>query len=366
MKRLCLQLFFLSFLLLSFHTSKAQCDSFTLSQQSEVDSFLINNPNCTTINGDLTIDGGNSSITNLKGIGNVVTIEGDFLIEDTELTNLEDMKNLQTVNGILKIYNNDIMEALIGLEGLCDLSNGAEIIGNDRLKNLSGMDSIKLMGGLLIFENDSLQTLKGLEKVDSIKSIPNTPITGTIEIGKNPQLEHLDALSNVEYMDGKLSVFLNDNLYSIRGLRNIGYENMKELVLNDNMALDACSYANLCAFVAADLGLFLIVRNGLNCLDFYTFSDNCPSTVSTEEVASLEFNVFPNPSSSEMITVQLPQPIVQGQVELYDQQGRQVAHYFFRNQQQLHILSPESNGIFWLKIKDDDNHSYGLEKIVFF
>ena len=63
-------------LFFTFHFSFAQ--SFTLNSQADVDAFPTN-CNCTSITGDLTIEG--NDIVNLSPLSSLTYIEGDVLIQ---------------------------------------------------------------------------------------------------------------------------------------------------------------------------------------------------------------------------------------------------------------------------------------------
>src|SRR5690606_35451153 len=63
--------------------------------QAQVDSFIVLNPNCTEITGDLVIQG--AWITNLNGLANITSITGNLIINQAS--------SLQTVNGLNSIQS---------------------------------------------------------------------------------------------------------------------------------------------------------------------------------------------------------------------------------------------------------------------
>ena len=72
----------------------------TLSTQAEIDQFQSNYPGCTTINGSLNISG--TDITNLDGLSVLVSIEYDLDIESNSvLMNISGLSNIKKIGGRL-------------------------------------------------------------------------------------------------------------------------------------------------------------------------------------------------------------------------------------------------------------------------
>ncbi len=87
-------------------------EGITFETQAQIDSFQVNYPNCTQLEGDVTISG--SNITNLNGLSVVTSIEGD-----------------------IEINGNDALTSLTGLENVTSIEGGIEIVKNDALIKLS-------------------------------------------------------------------------------------------------------------------------------------------------------------------------------------------------------------------------------------
>jgi len=117
MKRLIL----FGILLLAGYQTPLFCQSclpegITFTTQTQIDSFQINYPNCTEIEGDVTITG--ISITNLNGLIVFTSIGGWLRIVDTDsLTSLTGLDSLSFLGG-LEIYDNKALTNLTGLETL--------------------------------------------------------------------------------------------------------------------------------------------------------------------------------------------------------------------------------------------------------
>jgi len=148
--------------------------------QAQIDSFQINYPNCTVIEGDLRISG--DDITNLNGIDVLTAIWGDLWIEDNNiLTNLSGLDSLTTIGGDMGIMDNSLT-SLLGLDALTLISGYFFISGNHSLSSLTGFDNIEnsSITDLTITYNNSLSTCEVKSVCDYLAN-PN----GTIEIHDN-------------------------------------------------------------------------------------------------------------------------------------------------------------------------------------
>jgi len=91
--------------------------NYYFSSQTDIDNFQTDFPGCTELEGDVTISG--SDITNLDGINVVVSIEGGLVItENNALQNLAGLENLTGIGGNLWIVYNDDLTSLSGIENL--------------------------------------------------------------------------------------------------------------------------------------------------------------------------------------------------------------------------------------------------------
>ena len=111
-------------------------DGITFTTQSQIDSFPINYPGCTEIEGDVIFPYPNT-VSSLQGLSAVSAIGGELLISDcNELTTLEGLNNLQSIGGALSIISNDNLLNLSALQNLRTIGGGLTISWNDRLKSL--------------------------------------------------------------------------------------------------------------------------------------------------------------------------------------------------------------------------------------
>ncbi len=136
--------------------------------QDEIDHFQINYPGCNQIEGDVMITG--NDITNLNGLNVLNSINGGLSIDQNPaLTSFSGLENLNFM-GHLVIINNDLIENMNGLEGLTAISGNLLIgydmagQGNASLNNLTGLEGLVSVGGYVgIYYNEQLESLTGLE-----------------------------------------------------------------------------------------------------------------------------------------------------------------------------------------------------------
>lgn len=91
-----------------------------INSQSQIDSFSIQYPNCTELTNQLLINGGgNSDISSLTGLSQITSIDGQLLIQGTDLlVNLEGLNNLTTIVDGIAINSNSGLTDISALENL--------------------------------------------------------------------------------------------------------------------------------------------------------------------------------------------------------------------------------------------------------
>ena len=225
-------------------------DGLTLSSQAEVDSFTINYGTCSYIPGELIISG--NDITHMDSLYSLIAIGGGLFINQTSLSDLNGLENLNTLGSSLSIRNcpmlNDISQLgsidslggsltientqlinLIGLQGIRNIPLTLAILNNPLLEGLNGLSSIERTGlALSIQGNAVLPNLSGLEMLKTIGT--------SMTIQNNAQLRTLAGLSGLESIFTVCRIENNPNLDSLVGLnvlKNIG----SELFIRNNAVL---------------------------------------------------------------------------------------------------------------------------------
>ncbi len=244
----------------------------TFSAQSQIDDFGITYAHCTTISGNVTIQG---SVANLNGLGHLKSIGGDLYIGDAtsssnpSLQNLNGLGALQSIGGWLSLAGLPQLQSLDGLTSLQTLGGPLFITDNPKLQNLDELsDFHNLLDEVYIGYNDILTNVGGLSGLVNIPGrlvLTNNPqlndisgVSGVQSIGKglyiytNPQLEDLNALSGVTSIGDDLQIYDNAQLTSVQGLKNADLSAVSFLRIVNNGALSVCNLPNICAYLATE------------------------------------------------------------------------------------------------------------------
>ncbi len=279
------------------------------STQAEIDNFQINYPNCTEIEGDVTINGP-TEISNLLGLSVVESIEGNLYISlnlnlnslsglenltyvgeelqiwnNPALSNLDNLSNLEHVGALyiasndsltnitglsmldsitysLHIENNGILSGLSGLENITEIVGNLEIGsywgGNTMLENLTGLNNLTSIGGdLLIAGNHSLTNISGLNNL--------TSVGGRLWINNNDSLINLSGLNNLSSLGGLLWITSNYSLSSLAALDSVSPGLLIDLWISENFSLQSCEIQCICNYLANPLGIVSIYNNSTGC-----------------------------------------------------------------------------------------------------
>ena len=210
-----------------------------ISQQS-IDSFSVNYPGCTIIDGDVNIQASSGTLgleglsqieqingdliinswwelESLEGLNNLVIIQGDLqIIYLPSLENLSGLENLQSIGGSFYFNYNHILTDLKGLERLRHIGIDLDIGDCDALQSLEGLDSLQFIGrNLSIYDNTSLDTLKNLDQLRKV--------TSSILIKNNRALKHISSFNSLDSLTNKLQIESNTNLEKMAGFDNLKF-----------------------------------------------------------------------------------------------------------------------------------------------
>ncbi len=191
-------------------------EGITFTTQEEIDNFQINYPNCTAIEGGVTIgDDGGTNIINLDSLSVINLIGGSLWIyKNDNLANIDGLENLNSILGGVGIQYNPKLTNLNGLENLTSINGTLNIEKNDSLTDLSGLDNLNsIEGSLVIARNSALETLSSLENVTSVEDY--------ILIERNHKLTNLAGFENLQTVGGTFSLFYCDGIISLEHLLNL-------------------------------------------------------------------------------------------------------------------------------------------------
>lgn len=213
----------------------------TFTSQAQVDSFQINYPNCTYVEGNVIINNlwFGTDITNLDGLSVLTSIGGTLRMQGNDyLINIAGLINVHSIGGALHIDSNPALTSFSGLdsvssvggmviessEGLTDLTGLGSLSAiygdciiefNHHLTNLAGLDNLTSIEGNVRIKNNTLINFTGLESLNSIG--------GNVIIHNGWGLSSLTGLENLTSIGGYLHFFNDNSLTNLTGLNNLNY-----------------------------------------------------------------------------------------------------------------------------------------------
>jgi len=314
----------------------------TLTTQAEVDAFVAQYPNCTEINGDLTITTSGNTINNLSSLGSLTTILGDFnLLHASTSANLSALQNITTVGGILYIgggWRIDVtnLNFLSGLTSVGSIHiNSGTNSSNTTLTNIEGLSNISgsLTGGIVINSCTNLSSLNGLQNITSLGSnlslVGNPALVnltglngltslnnnssgtlGNIFMNNNSSLTSLDGLQNLTNLTKDnlantktgFAIYNCNSLTDISALGNINNAVVESIAISNNTSLNNCAIATVCNKLAVDTNWVTISGNATGCESIAVVQaacnpDPCPQgdvTLTTQAEVDTFIAQYPN------------------------------------------------------------------------
>ena len=373
----------------------------TFYNQAQIDNFQTNYPNCTEIEGGMTIIGSditnlnglnvltsiggylwiddNAALTSLTGLENITSIGGDLVIyANNALTSLTGLENLTSIGGVLDITYNSALTSLTGLESLTSIDSSLYVKENSSLTNLTGLEGVTtIRGGIEVSLNNALTSLTGLENITSIWGAlyisDNAALTsltgmeglqyigGALSIGwdwlwehhGNPLLRNLTGLENLTSIGGSLSIGDNDALTSLTGLDNINAGSITNLIINGNPSLSTCEVQSICDYLAYPNGSIEIYDNATGCNSQEEVDSACVYLSNGEVNLEPAFSIYPNPASTQ-ITISTPTtPEKNTFMTIYSANGKQLIERQLAEQQMVVDVSWLPQGVYFVKVADD-------------
>jgi len=215
------------------------------------------------------------------------------------LTNISALSNLTHIGGGL--YLGIPITSLSAFENLTYIG-GHIFLKELAITNLTGLDNIVSIDGYLkLSENDALTNLSGLDNL--------TSIGGYLFIEKNDALISLTALSNLTSIGGYLRFSGNDGLTSLEGIENINASSITELYILGNDLLAECEVKSICDYLDIPDGHIEIYSNADGCKNQTEVEDAC-TALNIDEIRILN-NVTKGPTpfaTSTTFSYELKQP----------------------------------------------------------
>lgn len=194
------------------------------------------------------------------------------------LRNLDSLHNLTITNGF-DIYTNPLLESITGLKNLTE-TEYLYYVGNASLKSLNGLQNLQIIERLEI-QKSILENLDGLEGITSlsygvsiykndklinINGLKNLTYLGeddASEIAINKLLTNIDGLANLTEIDSELDIYSNESLTNLDGLSSLTkFDNGALDVFNNIKLSNFCSLTNF--FKANNHTHFSVYGNAYN------------------------------------------------------------------------------------------------------
>ncbi len=325
-------------------------EGITFTTQEQIDNFQTNYPGCTEIEGDVIIS--ETEITNLNGLSVLTSIGGDFDIVGNEiLTSLSGMEGITSIGATLSIWGNGTLISLSGLEGLTSIGGEFTIDSNSSLECMTGLENLTSIGGNLnINGNAAMTSLFGLESLTSIGYALNissnytlanlsglenlTSIGWALRIEGNDDLTGMSGLESLTSIGGELLIRYNDALTSLFGLENIDAGSILDLGIYNNDLLSTCDVQSICNYLTAPNGTITIQDNAPGCNSPEEVELHCLTQV--EEIKTGNgITIIPNPSNDK-ITISSPAITGNTHLSIFNVSGEKVL------ERQLTIPKPNS------------------------
>ncbi|MCG8326636.1 MAG: hypothetical protein MI974_03065 [Chitinophagales bacterium] len=258
------------------------------SSQADIDNFINDYPCCFDIDGDVVING-------------------------SDINNLEGLRNIHNINGDLDIRNCNLLSSLTGLENLKKVALNIEIKYNDALSDISAISKIEVIGqdldirrcpitnlpafvnlnainrSLILFETTSLTDISNLKDIEfigdrvyirktaleNLNGLQNlVTVGGDLRIEANTELESLQGLNNLELINS-IKIFNNPMLSSLAGLEAVNFFRATSIQILGNNLLSQCDLTSLCSILESNSIGIEISDNLGGCTNKSTLIQDC-------------------------------------------------------------------------------------------
>ena len=251
----------------------------TINTDQDLADFRAQYPNCTMLPGNLTLDGAgitatnqldvlegvggnfeirNLNLTTIRGITNILTIGGDFIVEDCPNLGTNGFGNdldLTSIGRDLIISDLPVIENITPLRNVTSVGRDV-FIQRIAVSSLNGLQSLSgTLNGLILQDNDNLTDLTALGSDLGGRAAALTSI-GSVTVLDN------DALTNLAGFEG----------WAVNG----------SFTIRDNSALSDCAARNICQKIAQDDNLIFISGNAAGCGSVMEVEASCSSALPVE------------------------------------------------------------------------------------
>lgn len=223
-------------LILSSLIGFGQCpaSNIIINSQGQIDNFSSTYPGCNQITVDIQING--FGITNLSGMSQITSMNGELRVFNTNLTTLGGLGTINFFgsNSGLYISGNPNLNSLGNFSGQLNRSSAGTLLVKD-LPNITSLDELS---GITSTTALWIENMQGLV---SLSGLQNMAVNGLLVVRNNNNLTDLSAFS------GNLGIFYivqigsNDSLVSLNGMEGINLGDIgissSSLIIDDHNVL---------------------------------------------------------------------------------------------------------------------------------
>ncbi len=223
-------------------------------------------------------------------------IEGNVFIHGDDISSLNGLLSLKTINGYLGI--------------------GEDLVGNPNLNSLEGLNNIvEINGGLIILGNEGLINLTGLSKL--------TRLQVGLWVGYNNYITSLYGLDSLINITGDIQIYNNYSLFSLNSLSNIEPENIELLLIENNNSLSFCEIPFICDFISDSTNSVAIFNNAVGCKNQNEVTMACSILGIHNTPIKKNVKFYPNPANNEILISPINNQ-VGSEILIYNQFGQLV------------------------------------------
>ena len=339
--------------------------------QDDIDNFQSIYPDCNDINGSILIKSNVENLNGLLGITSVqnyLSIKGNYYLED-----LQGLNNIQNV-GTLFIWWNESLESLEGLNSLDTCFSRVDIFNNENLLNLNGLENLKFVGSHFSLTGcNFLQNIDGLTSLNTVNGffvlgqgvITNTNglnnltyVGNGFDIHSCDSLTNISALSNLSLIGGSLNISNNFSLASLSGLDSVDSDSIDWISIRNNSSLSQCAIKSICNFLADTNSIVSIENNAPGCNSEDEVEQACLVLID-ETSNENHITIYPNPTHKKLNFSGSENKTI-NQITIYNQMGQKVLQTADPNNSV--DISGLGKGLFVVEVEIDG--VYFREKII--
>jgi len=243
-------------------------------------------------------------LTALSGLENLVSVGGSFELKSLQmLQNLEPLGQLKSIGGEFKMQFVGFGPDMHGLESLKSIGS-LYILNAASVQSLAGLENLDSIGhDLVLYQNaalDDISALAGVKRLENVLEIntnlslknldglQNVARVGQLDLAALPNLKNLDALQNLDTIDYGFYLTQCDSVASLAAFSGLQYVG-GQFVVSGNHALSDCAVQSLCELLFLSPDAVILQDNAPGCNDQTEVKGQCPQ-IKVEAAVYLDFD----------------------------------------------------------------------------